>query len=50
MWFFISINFFLLPPFQRAGDTARIQGKALRDIAEGENLYMSYIDEDANLG
>lgn len=43
---------FFLTRFQvyRVGDTNRIQGKALRRIKKGENLYMSYIDEDSNLG
>ena len=34
----------------RIGETGRIQGKAIRKIKKGENIYMSYIDEDSHLG
>ncbi|CAD7940534.1 unnamed protein product [Amoebophrya sp. A25] len=33
----------------RIGETSRIQGKAVRRIRKGENIYMSYIDEDTTL-
>ncbi|CAD7949865.1 unnamed protein product [Amoebophrya sp. A120] len=33
----------------RIGETGRIQGKATRRIRAGENIYMSYIDEDCTL-